>query len=150
MADKVDIWMPLFIGDYLSSTMHLTPEQHGAYLLIQMSYWKNLGPLPESVIPTITRLSPDAWSIAQALFKQFFDTESKPGFWVHADLDAKLKKAAQNKKTNEERAKAAADKRWKLQAEKEKARKEAEPITSCPTPPVPLYRDPVTGEVGPF
>ena len=112
MADKVDIWMPLYIGGYLSKTMHLTTEQHGAYLLLIMAYWQNNGPLCESRLPAITKLTPDAWSNAQALLEEFFDTKSKPGFWVHTKIEKELKRAAKNRETNKLRAKTAANKRW--------------------------------------
>jgi uncharacterized protein YdaU (DUF1376 family) len=73
MDSKVDIWMPLAIGDYLADTSHLDTLEHGAYLLLLMHYWRK-GPLPNDMtqLAHITKLSPDVWSMHQAVLLQFF------------------------------------------------------------------------------
>lgn len=39
-------YMALFTGDYLRDTRHLTPEEHGCYLLLLMHCWDQKGPVP--------------------------------------------------------------------------------------------------------
>jgi len=108
---KIDIWMPLYVADYLADTSRLTTEQHGAYLLLLIDYWRN-GPLPDddAVLAQITRMSPDAWSNARSTLQAFFKHES--GRWVHGRVEAELAKAKRNGEINSTRAKAAARARW--------------------------------------
>jgi uncharacterized protein YdaU (DUF1376 family) len=116
MMAKVDIWMPLYIADYLADTSRLTTEQHGAYLLLLIDYWRN-GPLPDddTVLAQITRMSSDAWKNARSTLQAFFKQESSK--WVHGRVEAELAKAKRNGETNSARAKAAARARWDTQSD---------------------------------
>jgi uncharacterized protein YdaU (DUF1376 family) len=39
-------FLPLYTGDYLRDTRHLTTEEHGAYVLMLMHCWDQKGPVP--------------------------------------------------------------------------------------------------------
>ena len=39
-------YLPLYTGDYLRDTRHLSPLRHGVYLLLLMHCWDQKGPLP--------------------------------------------------------------------------------------------------------
>jgi len=109
--NKTDIWMPVYIGDYLSATNRLSTEQHGAYLLLLMDYWKN-GPPPDDdrVLAQITRMSEDAWRNARSILQAFFKvSESK---WIHSRVEKELRAADKRKETANLRAKAGAQARW--------------------------------------
>jgi uncharacterized protein YdaU (DUF1376 family) len=111
--DKADIWMPVYIGDYFADTMHLTAEQHGAYLLLLFTYWKRRKPLPNdnAFLSNAARLSTDAWSIHRAVLEEFFDTSSGNA-WVHHRVEQELEKAGEKKQKAVEKAKKAAESRW--------------------------------------
>lgn len=89
---KADMWMPLYIADYLADTMRLTTEQHGAYLLLLMDYWRS-GPLPDNdqVLASIARLPIDRWMETRGLLLGFFSVSD--GFWNHKRADAEMAKA---------------------------------------------------------
>lgn len=108
---KADIWMPLYVADYLADTNRLTTVQHGAYLLLLIDYWRN-GALPnnDEILAQITKLSPDAWSIARAVLEQFFSIDEHQ--WKHKRVEAEMLKAGVNKKSAHERAVKAAEARW--------------------------------------
>jgi uncharacterized protein YdaU (DUF1376 family) len=111
MTKKVDIWMPLYVADYLSATSRLTTEQHGAYLLLLMDYWKNgAPPNNDAVLAQITKLSPDAWSNARTMLEPFFEVSEKQ--WIQNRVESEMAKANHNKKANIERGKAGAQARW--------------------------------------
>lgn len=92
MTNKTDIWMPLYVADYLSSTTRLTTEQHGAYLLLIIDYWKN-GRLPDddSILASITRLTVDAWAKHRGVLEGFFEVSN--GEWIHSRIEKEIKKS---------------------------------------------------------
>lgn len=108
---KTDVWMPLYIADYLADTSRLTTLHHGAYMLLIMDYWRN-GRLPDddSILAQITKMQPDAWSIARASLVKFFSIEN--GQWVHGRIETEIEKAGINSQKAHDRAVKAAAARW--------------------------------------
>jgi uncharacterized protein YdaU (DUF1376 family) len=116
MSQKTDIWMPLYIGDYLADTAHLTTEQSGAYLHLLMAYWRT-GALPndDRALAQICRLPLDAWSIAQAMLRPFFSL-GEDGLLHQKRSDAELERWNAKKLSAKEKAAKAAGARWKNDA----------------------------------
>ena len=94
--DRPDVFMPLYIGDYLAGTSRLTTELHGAYMLLIRDYWmKGCLPDDDAALASITKRSPDAWSIARAKLEHFFSVEN--GQWKHKRVDQELANAIAKK-----------------------------------------------------
>ncbi|WP_407976119.1 YdaU family protein [Brucella pseudogrignonensis] len=68
-------FMQLYVSDYLGDTMHLTTEQHGAYLLLLMTMWRQGGSLPNdpSKLARIARVTARRWHLIAAEVMEFFD-----------------------------------------------------------------------------
>tara|TARA_R110000782_G_scaffold201861_1_gene290460 strand:- start:485 stop:1252 length:768 start_codon:yes stop_codon:yes gene_type:complete len=129
---KADIWMPFYVADYLSDTMHLTPAEHGGYLMLILHYWKS-GPIPDddARLATISRLG-DAWSNASSTLRAFF--KQQDGMLVHSRIDREKVDALDNKAKNQARAKAAADKRWSKNATSNAPSMPQALLNECPSP----------------
>jgi uncharacterized protein YdaU (DUF1376 family) len=81
-------WMPLYVGDYLGDTGHLTTTQHGAYLLLMMHYWRK-GELPDDdkQLSKITKLPLKVWTEYRETLQGFFYEG-----WKHKRIDAEIYK----------------------------------------------------------
>jgi uncharacterized protein YdaU (DUF1376 family) len=79
-------WMPLYIGDYLGDTGHLTTTQHGAYLLLMMHYWRK-GELPDDdkQLSKITKLPLKIWIEYRPVIQDFFHDG-----WRHKRIEVEL------------------------------------------------------------
>jgi len=103
--------MPVYIGDYMADTMHLSTEQHGAYLLLLFHLWRR-GNLHDDdvVLAQITGLDPDAWSNSRAVLAEFFEIHD--GLWHHGRVEQQRIRAAAKQQSNSNKAKLAAYRRW--------------------------------------
>lgn len=74
-------FMQLYVGDYLADTLHLTTEQHGAYLLLLMTMWRADAKLPNdpAKLARIARVSAKRWPSVWAEIEAFFIIE---GEWI--------------------------------------------------------------------
>ena len=112
----VEAWLPLWIGDYLADTMHLTAEHHGAYLLLIMHQWRK-GPIPDddTVLATIARLDSKAWRRVRAVLAPFFRIAD--GLWVQGRAEAEKARAVETRAriagVRSAAGKAGAEARWK-------------------------------------
>ena len=106
-------YMQLYVADYLADTMHLSTEEHGAYLLLIFNYWQTGKPIPKVRLARIARLTNDRWLSVEDSLKEFFNDNGTE--WEHARIDHDLAAvhAAQEQKAAAGKASAQARKRKK-------------------------------------
>jgi uncharacterized protein YdaU (DUF1376 family) len=94
MSKSHDTWMPFYVGDYLRKTMHLTIDQHGAYLMLIMACWCDGGALPDDDehLAAICRVPVSRWKKLRAAIERFF-TIDETG-WHNSRVTEELSKAA--------------------------------------------------------
>jgi uncharacterized protein YdaU (DUF1376 family) len=130
-----DTWMPLYIGDYLADTMHLSGAQHGAYLLLLMHYWRN-GPLPtdHAELAAIARFDSRSWKAVAAPVLRFFI--AKDGQLHQKRMDAELERWAQISGKRREAGKAGAEAKWKPNGGKPPDKPHGKQMANATTLPV--------------
>ncbi len=69
-------WMPLYWGDYLADTSHLTALQHGCYLLLIAHYWQH-GGIPHDLrqLQRITKCPNNHWRETWGILEPFFSVQ---------------------------------------------------------------------------
>lgn len=83
-------YMPLYIADYLSDAAHLSTLEHGAYLLLIMTYWQRGEALPadDKKLARICRLGPREWAKVRPAICEFFEVTCNT--WVHMRVEREL------------------------------------------------------------
>lgn len=112
-TEKVDAWMPLWIGAYLADTTHLSRDEHGGYLLLLMAYWRNKGPLTDdgNRLANIVKATPAEWRRLRPVLVEFFKDDGAQ--WLHVRAEKELTSAGLHKAAAVSKAKAGAEARWK-------------------------------------
>lgn len=112
MTAEPDNWMPLYIGDYLRDTMHLTTEQHGAYLLLLMAGWTQGGSLPDDDVrlAAIVRLPVKEWRKLRPVLAEFYRIAN--GLWVQGRLQRERTAATEQRDRIRSARRHAAQQRW--------------------------------------
>lgn len=83
-------YMQLYVADYLADTMHLTTEEHGAYLLLIMNYWQTGKPLQVNRLQSISKLSNKRWTDVERTLNEYFTVSD--GEWHHDRVEFELSK----------------------------------------------------------
>ena len=114
-------WMPIYIGDYLADTMHLSYAEHGAYLLLIFAYWRSGGPLPDDdrMLAGICKASAKQWRDLRPALVRFFQIEH--GAWRHKRIETELENAT----AGYAKRRAAAMQRWDKASSKADAKHHA-------------------------
>jgi uncharacterized protein YdaU (DUF1376 family) len=113
---RADTWMPLYIGDYLRDTGHLTTEEHGAYMLLIMQGWTREGllPLDNDRLRMLARLDVKSWKRSKDTLLAFF-TATPDGF-RHKRVDRELSNTQAVVEQRRAAGKASAEARARLRA----------------------------------
>jgi uncharacterized protein YdaU (DUF1376 family) len=71
-------WMPLFWGDFLANTMHLSAQEAGAYLFLIAHAWEHDGKIPSEPVrlARIAHVRQDQWKKVWVALEDFFEIEA--------------------------------------------------------------------------
>ena len=101
-------WIPLYCGDFLANTLHLTAAEVGAYFLLIAHAWENDGWIPYDRAQRIARMDNRHWAKARARLEEFFTleqaTEAVPRRYCHGRVSRELAKAAEKSNQNKDAA----------------------------------------------
>lgn len=87
-------WFAFDLEAYTANTMHLTTEEHGAYLLLMIAYYRTGKPLPgyDRALASITGLTLERWGVIKVALAPFFVEDA--GTWKHERIEKELLEAS--------------------------------------------------------
>jgi len=110
-APRTPFKFSLHLPDHVADTVHLTAEEHGAYLRLLFSYWRSGPPKDDDrVLARIVGLSVDEWAEVRPMVEPYF--EVLHGQWLHWRTDDELQAAYEAIERSSRAGKTAAKARW--------------------------------------
>ena len=133
--------IPLFGDAYLADTTHLTAEEHGAYLLLMITAWRQEDcslPCDDKKLAKIVRMSLKKWLSIKETVVAFWTIEG--GRMHQKRLLKEWHFVRQKRQSNRQSAQA----RWNKQSAENKGSDECERISegNAPPPPPPPLEEP--------
>lgn len=124
------VWMPMYWGDLLADTTHLSTAEFGAYCLLIAAYWQGRQPLPDDDdrLARIVKLDAKAWKGMRRSLSRFFDVGD--GLWQHGRIEEELAKASEISQKRQRAGKRSAS-----------VRASVEQTSNHPHPPLPKKVD---------
>jgi len=109
MAKSADIWFPFYVGDYIADTMHLSAEEHGAYLLLIIHYWKTQNAIKndKKTLKNISKINSKKLQNVLSFFQE------KDGYFFHKRIEEEIAKA----KAKSDAARKSAEARWAVEGD---------------------------------
>lgn len=143
-APKVDVYMPWFVSDYLTSTALFSTLEHGAYSLLLFHMWTQGGTLPleHDRLARAARVSDaDEWAAIWRVIQVRF-VPAGQGRITHPRLQEELEVARRLKTEATNRGRAGAEGRWGGKPRKPRRTRAAAghqqaPVTPAPPTPAP-------------
>lgn len=88
-------YLPMYVGDYLKKTRHLTAEQHGAYLLLIFDLWEHGGSIPfdHNLLARVANITPKRWGRIWVSLEGYFTVSD--GRLSHDRLNQEIQKCLQ-------------------------------------------------------
>lgn len=126
--------IPLFADAYLADTMHLTTEEHGAYMLLLMAAWRQDDcslPNDDKKLSRIVGMTPRRWKAIRATMMEFWTVENDRIY------QQRLRKERGYVRQKSQQNSEAAKKRWETQDTENKQPDQCERISERNAPPPP-------------
>lgn len=109
-------WFAFDADAYTGDTAHLTCEEHGAYLLLILAYYRSEKPLPatDRALSSITKLSMERWLECKPTLEAFFEHDKQDAcpVWKHSRIEREIAEGYEKTEKNSARASAGGHARW--------------------------------------